>query len=378
MYRKPVSLVMLALAVLFVIAPSVMAAEEKADGGPAVPSWLTDLKFSGDLRIRYEGKWYDENTADEQHGRFRMRFGFEKKLTDELSAAFRLASGSSDDATSTNQTLTGQYSEKTVWIDLAYVTYKPTGIKGLTIGAGKLKNPFVNTDLVWDSDVNPEGAYATMSFSGLDNFTPFVTAAGLLNYENTTAGRDDASTAALQGGFDWKVSDNVSWQSAVAYYNYLNYTEAGNWNKSNGNTNAGGVLTAGDFNLVNLTNIVTFDISELPVEIFFDYVKNTGENAPAPDNGQDTGYAAGFKVGSSKNPGRWDAGYKYAKIEANAVPGAFNDSDFGYANRKGHKVSVNYCIAKNVSAGLAVFRTEPDTGGTEKQTLVQADIVVKF
>ncbi len=39
------------------------------------------------------------------------------------------------------------------------------------------KNPFVHTDIIWDSDVNPEGVYEKYVFSMTDSFKPFITLA---------------------------------------------------------------------------------------------------------------------------------------------------------------------------------------------------------
>ena len=77
------------------------------------PKWLKGLKISGDLRLRYEGQFYKRDEKRERNrGRFRLRVQLEKEISDELLVGFRLASGSSSDATSTNQTFTGAFSEK--------------------------------------------------------------------------------------------------------------------------------------------------------------------------------------------------------------------------------------------------------------------------
>ena len=82
--------------------------EKQADAAsrPVLPKWLDDLKFSGDLRLRYQGECFSgRNTKNRNRARFRLRFGVKKTwLDDQMEVGFRLASGSSDDPTSTNQT----------------------------------------------------------------------------------------------------------------------------------------------------------------------------------------------------------------------------------------------------------------------------------
>jgi len=352
---------------------------EDADGAGGepveLPSWLTGFTFSGDLRLRYEGLFYDDDTRDRNRGRFRLRIGVRKAITDELVAGFRLASGSSSDPTSTNQTLTDEFSDKDVWIDLAYLIYKPAWWKGTTIGAGKFKNPFVKTNMVWDSDVNPEGVYETVKFDTEVPVDPFVTVAWLLVEDQSSA--TDANAGVFQGGFDWAM-DGVTWSSAAAYYDFFNIEEPGNFRSANGNTTAGGKLTAGDFDVLNLTNSVKFKVQEVPVKVWADFAKNLTEDAPAPMDGLDTAYALGFDVGENKDKGDWSFGYKYANIEANSVWGAISDSDFGFANRKGHVVGVAYNLHKKVTAGLTLLQTEPEKGSGPDRTTVQGDIVIKF
>ncbi|MFO7902329.1 MAG: putative porin, partial [Pirellulaceae bacterium] len=72
--------------------------------------------------------------------RFRLRFGIKKTwLDDQIEVGFRLASGSDDDPTSTNQSFDNFWSTKPVWIDLAYATWRPKAIKGLTVTGGNRK-----------------------------------------------------------------------------------------------------------------------------------------------------------------------------------------------------------------------------------------------
>ena len=76
---------------------------------------------------------------------------------------------------------------------------------------------------MWDSDVNPEGAYEHYSCSLTDNFKPFLTLAQFFVYENNST--RDAELFIYQTGFDWKISGNV-WTLAAAYYDYVNLEDS--------------------------------------------------------------------------------------------------------------------------------------------------------
>jgi hypothetical protein len=138
------------------------------------------------------------------------------------------------------------------------------------------------------------------------------------------------------------------------------------------------MLTAGDFDVLNVTNFVGFNVSGVPVKLYFDFARNLGDSAPAPDDGLDTANAAGFALGKSKDKGDWQFDYKYAHIQPNAVVGSFNDADFGSANRKGHVIGVNYMLHKNVAARLTTYLTEPERGSGPEKTTIHADLVFKL
>ncbi len=349
--------------------------ELQADAGNRVSmGWLENFTIFGDLRLRYHLEKPDDSTSDKHRGRFRLRVGAKKTwLEKQFEVGFRLASGSSDDPTSTNQTWTGNFSEKRVWIDLAYAKYQPKPIKGFMIVGGKMKNPFVHTNMIWDSDVNPEGVFAVYKYPGFGTFVPF---AGFGFFQLVHNSNDpDAELHAYQAGFTWGLIKDVKWTSALSYYDFNNFDE--NFSSAaNGNTESGGRLTAENFRVLNVTNKVGWKAFKLPMSIYVDYAHNSGNEL----GGQSDAFAVGCKIGENKKKGDWSAKYKYAFIEANATPGRFNDSDFGHSNREGHQFGAVYSITDFLTASLNVFCTEPITGSDEDNTmfLVLADLIWKF
>ncbi len=343
-----------------------------------LPKWLDDLNFSGDLRLRYQGECFSgRRRKTRNRARFRARFGFQKYWLDkQMEVGVRLASGTNDDPTSTNQTFDGYFSEKQIWIDLAYAKYSPNWMKGFTIIGGKMKNPLVCTDLVWDSDVNPEGVWAQYKHK-LNSFEPFINA-GYFILDESNRG-EDTILVAYQLGFNWKPAKDIKWTFAATYYDFDHYDTS--YYQAGGNNEVGGQLAAGKFHMINLTNKVGFKAFGLPMKAYFDFIHNCGNEDPTPGyGGQDNGYAVGLKVGKNKKKGNWSASYKYAFIQANATAGALNDSDFGRANRKGHVWGAKYNITDSLTIGGKVFWTEPVTGANQNQrdVTVQADLVWKF
>ncbi len=124
------------------------------------------LNFSGDVRLRAEPFFGGptNESQDRARARFRVRFNALADLGSQFKAGITLASGDINDPTTTNQTLTGFYTRKTIALDQAYAQYNPSWFRNLTLIGGKFRYPWYNTELTWDKDLNPEGAAETIAF----------------------------------------------------------------------------------------------------------------------------------------------------------------------------------------------------------------------
>ena len=84
----------------------------------------------------------------------------------------RGASGNPDDPVVTNEDLTGSFNRKHFNLDWAYLTFTPGKSFGMRPGAarislGKFGNPiFLVSELVFDDDLSPEGAFETFQLLG--------------------------------------------------------------------------------------------------------------------------------------------------------------------------------------------------------------------
>lgn len=382
----------LAGALLLGVAAAPVAAEEPSAKGleervSALEKTWKGLEMKGDFRLRYQGDDFDDKATskDRHRGRFRLRVGVERKeVLPGLKVGLRLASGESSDATSTNQSFDDHFNRKDVWIDQAYVLYTSPSYPDLTLGGGKVSNPFLSTDVVWDSDINPEGVYASWGLGPKGSRLTLVPA--FLVVEEESGSRHDTYAGAAQARLDLDTGP-AGLTVAVAYYDFQQVEESQLATSSNarGNTITGAFLTAKDFDILDAYLRIRLKGLPLPVEIVGNFVRNLGEDAPPPDSGLDTAFGAGIKLGKAGTAGDWFLSYMYKSIEANAVVGFFADSDFGFANKKGHVVRAGYTIHKNVQfdlAGFSVKQKDPVGGNpvslNNDYKVVQADIVLKF
>jgi hypothetical protein len=159
------------------------ALEKQLAEKPIVPEWVNNIKFNGDFRYRYEYTDDATKTADRNRNRIQARIGLIGKVNEEIDYGFRLASGNSEEplgegsATSHNQDLDNAFSGKNIWLDLAYFNYHPAGLKGLNVYGGKIENPYYrvgNSDLLFDTDITPEGIAAVYKTKLSDDLDVFV------------------------------------------------------------------------------------------------------------------------------------------------------------------------------------------------------------
>jgi hypothetical protein len=369
-----------------------------------LPKWLQTTKFSGDMRIRYQGEDHSSGvnnaTRHRDRGRFRLRYGFEMKPNELMKVGFKMATGENKtngpEQTSTNQTFTNSFQNKPIWVDQAYVEYRPFGnqdltlLKDMKLVGGKFANPFYTTDLVWDSDINPEGGYAqfTPSFGAAIN--PFLTI-GFLPIGESSSDSNDPFLFAAQGGLGGVVMTRP-YKVGVSYYNYEN-VKGNAWNTYSANytptinNSLDGTLLKYDFNILQVVGEfspidLTLLGNSLPLTILGDYAKNLGDS----NIKEDTAWLAGIKLGKAKDKGTWEVFYNYRQIGQDAVLATINDSDFhlGGVASKGHKMGLTYAVMPNSTLGLAYFMTSPykyDVGtaySNKNIDIIQFDWVTKF
>jgi putative porin len=357
-----------------------------------IPKWTERIKISGDLRLRYESIYNrEQRQADlsaedvptRHRYRIRARLFVDGKISDELFTHFMICTNQdvNQEATTTNQSFNDDFNDKGIYLHRAYGTYKPKWLPGLEVTAGKFKNTFMHTDIMWDPDVNPEGIYERYQYQGWKDFKPFIHLGQMqVNEENMQA--DDAALYINQIGFDWKIGP-VTWTLAGSYYDWTNlhnteYLHLGQYKGTGGNTfsNAGGTVQyVYDYNLWEGITFVKFKLGQVPTTLMFDYIKNTADHVPS---NQDTAYFAGFKLGKEKKKGDWSLFYKYARIEKDALIGSMNDQDFYGANRKGHKAMFRYMLLDRLMFGAAYFYTDPVTDWDPNSFTFGTSVGVKY
>ena len=338
------------------------------------------LRFSGDIRFRAEtfrNQGFDSLLESPARNRLRIRarLALDGTLSKHFDWGLKLATGIFTDPISSNQTLTDFFERKPFALERAFVRYDSKGEStGVQLVAGKFEPTFRRTQMVWDDDLNVEGASEAIYFKTKSSLRQIKLVAFQLPFNEVSAGKDGI----LYGGqvqSDWQMSATVSANLNVGYYNWNRVDQVaqgfgalatqvnggifngsgltGNQNGALGTTNrvirnANGTVIGflAGFNLLDVLGNLTWQAKpKFPVTFTFDFVRNLTGRVRDEKNG----VWAGVQVGQTKEIRDWLIGYTFTRIEQDAVLVPFNFSDILPSNSRVHMPTFAYQVGNGVT-----------------------------
>jgi hypothetical protein len=365
--------------------------------------WVTALKFNGDVRGRFEG-FYGDNPlfTDRNRLRYRVRFGVVASLLDDFEVGFKLASdevaaggaNNEGDPISGNATFQNNGSKKLIYFDQAYGKWTPLKGPGLTGSfiVGKMENPFVFSDLVFDPDYTPEGVAAQFGYVINDKHSLKFNAGYFVIDELAASSRDPY----LVGGqVRWDAAWAPKWSSTVggAFLNLQNtsmLTTANVPNVQRGNTRSAATTLVYQYHPFVADASVTYMLAgapfytgAFPIKVGGDYIYNPSAA------GNNYGYSLGFMLGKSGKKHTWDLSYTYKWLGANAMWEELVDSDFGafYQNTVGandgfvtaaNPTGAGYGAGTNVKGHIMRFAYSPSDSLTLSMKWFLTSLITPF
>jgi predicted house-cleaning noncanonical NTP pyrophosphatase (MazG superfamily) len=351
--------------------------------------WVEKVKVSGDLRYRQDHIDKQDSTGSWENGvyrhRIRARLKVDAKVNDTFDLGVRVASGNDRSPITTNQDLEDAFSKKELWLDQAYFNWHPASVEGLNVTGGKINNPFYKAgknQLIWDSDLNPEGIAARYSTPLNDTDQLFFNGGGLWVDESSSVA--DISLWAAQTYWKRTIGNPDHVLAGATYYDYGNIESSADlrstWGTSNfyGNTTDGAGGYRDDFNIVELFGEYGFKCGSLPTALFASWVRNI-----VATTSEDTGWLIGTRFNKAKDddPGSWECGYDYRETDADAVVGGFQESDHlgAQTNSKGHRFVFRYQLARNLYWYATYYLLEDTrTSSDLDYRRLMGDLVWKF
>jgi hypothetical protein len=416
------------------------------------PPWFQDWTVGGDVRIRMEridrgdlelerviGPFragVDEGKPDElERGednidalnrtaegirdrmRLRFRIGAERRLGENWTIGFRIATAQEIDLTtdygndvtgtdlskrvvdyrSSNTTLGDYFAPKGIYLDRAYIQLNPEIAPALKIVAGKFENPFRSKylpydGLVWDEDIQPEGAAlkyrfdflpetwwteANLGFLVLEEIgsvTVTQTTPGF--YTTTTPDLDDRDpyVLAYQLGTYAKPHEWLKFGLRGSYYDYRNLSIRDAFILADLGNGGDAILENPAFR--ELSEVSEFfqrgrsagRIKQGVLDAFITFTP-FGEKWPITPFAQYTtllsattepdGWGFGLQVGT---PEVLQVRAMWAQMNRNSTVALFTDSDLfdGYTNAKGWYISAARKLSDHVTLRLSYYSARVD------------------
>ncbi len=379
---------------------------------------IKSIGLYGDLRLRYEYRGVDNpsqatgaegDTYYRERFRYALRFGLRGDLYDDFSYGIRLETSSNprspwvtfadDTGKSSTTPLSGTPSDKTsdeLNIGQVYLGWHPTDWFEMT--GGKMPMPLYTTPMVWDSDINPEGAFEKFKFTtgNVDWFADF----GQFDYMDPNPAysfpSSDTFLLAWQVGANVRIARDVAFKVAPMLYTY---TGRGNAPTAGATPNpmspyepfVGQGTATGVNSGYNQAGINDLEILEIPWELDFKFDRSQlqgrlfgdvaynlkgddraraayaaggpaafpGVSAAATDQnlayqvglgfgnaGPVYGPTQGLVYGSTSKRGTWETRFYWQHIEQYSLDVNLIDSDFfeGRANLQGFYSAFAYSI----------------------------------
>lgn len=348
--------------------------------GEEEPDFPAPVEIDGTVRLRHETS-HVEGAPDRDRQRLRLRLGATYRVDPSLTLGARLTTGDPDDPNSPHATLGDGFDGLELSLDRAYVDWRPDDAS--RVMAGKFGHPNARNpvygELVWDADVQPEGAAIERALGEafdlvLGGYSVLETAA--------TAGDAHLVVAQLIGRAD--LASELAGTLALGYYGYdddlappgtdgLPAESPGNATEDSDGDGVPDRFVS-RFGLVDVIASAVWSGGERPVTLAFQTVDNTRARVPG-----DRARAIGAALGSIASPGDWQAYYQWQAVEQDAVLAAFAQDDFLRAtDHESHVLGVRVRTSNAVSWHVWGLVSRPEAGPADDDWRLRIDLNLRF
>jgi hypothetical protein len=204
---------------------------------------IKNVELFGDIRLRYEGRHADGPGPDAvrvqlERARYALRLGLRGEALDDFYYGIRLETASNPRSPwvtfGQSTSGTGPFSKSAGTINLGqiYIGWRPEEWVDITVG--KMPNPMYTTSMVWDPDLNPEGAAEHLKYTVGEadlfvnlgqflygDFNPSYSSGGLGFNGLIGQTSDEIFQIAWQTGMNYHITTNISAKVAASLYQYI-------------------------------------------------------------------------------------------------------------------------------------------------------------
>ncbi|MES2305340.1 MAG: putative porin [Gemmatimonadota bacterium] len=327
---------------------------------------IGNFRLSGEVRARFEVTTQRGGTPTRERARFRARIHATSDLSKTFSGGVSLSSGPTDEPASGTQTFTGFFTRKVLSFERFFVSWRPAGVKGLAVTAGKFPTPWLRTNMTFSNDLSPEGINATWRRSGLSHRVDEVAIVAFALPMLEVASGEDSWIKGGQLQSRFRMAPRTTFSVALGYIDVRNANPlavavgAGTIKPAlpqsnsvvlNGSGKAAAYGTA--FRFEDLLAVAERGAgTRFPVALQLHAVRNV-----RAADGKQLAWQAEARVGATVKPGQWQISAGAYRIEQDAVIAAFNGTDYRLgSNSVGQLASLVVRVRPEVLATAAFYR----------------------
>ena len=360
----------------------------------SLPKWVQRIELKGDIRLRYEYQRIKglpvPTTESRTRGRLRVRVGILSRINNYLRTGVGIATSSDGDQRSTNITFDDSFDRADIRLDYAFLEFQPW--QQVKVIGGKFKKDdylWTPTQLLWDSDINPYGASAHLEHQLTRNLRVFANTGAWVIDEQSGSPEDQFMLYGQPGiHYDDFTFDAIASVNIYKFRHLKGFILEGTACTNSGLNFVFGSCTGGSLDNGFRNLGYSFEIGYrrmiqeefYRIAVFGEYT----ENDWGPDKENDA-WAAGMVLGNHKikNMGDWQLQFTYARLERDAFPDVFPDSDrySGATGVAGYSGSLKVGLAQNANLAFEIHRNERIRVGPGQEfpeNLYQFDVNVKF
>ena len=347
---------------LGVIFALILAQVSNAQAQSDTDEEAAQTQWFGDAQLRYDHVSFNWPREDLDRGKLNFRPGVRWLLGEnlELTLAARLAVGSDSNSDNAENLDNGKSDAATLdqWF-LAYFTES-----GGAFRIGKHALPQAFTPMLWDADLRPVGV-SFVQRTPVGDFDEMEFSVGAYKVDHYLD--DDPVLVNAQLGYRWRPGAPLSMEVFASYWHFeeLDGLSAAGARR----TNSGFALMRDDFQLADIQfSLLGRSEGGYP----WLWRTNVVENVSA--NQETQGVRTEFIAGDARsNPGQWEWGISYQRVQENAVVAAFNEDDWWFPTRmRGAMPWVSYGIMPGMWVRLAGFyeRRDDQTSGRLERAIL--------
>lgn len=301
------------------------------------------FRLSGDVAFRYEhvaANLPDLATTISSTPQTRLTLSLES-LADASPFAYgaRLSLGNPRNAVNPWWRLGDFFARVEASFDRFFLTWKPSSFLDLTVG--KFRNVYSNSELLMDTDVQPEGAMQRLHF---DDIHPVWRSAALTLGETVinmnALYQGNIFMLSAKGDTRFQFGPAVSLDLSAGYHHWLREAQLYTANQIAADNDQGVRIvgnrqnnTAGtEFGILNGFARLSWNINDvLPLTLTADYLYNL--RAPAKNQA----LQASLGLGQLGRPGDWQLNYFFKYLEADASVSYFVEDQLGGTDVMAHE-----------------------------------------